>query len=62
MPQWMDNRRAVRRTGRIFDILSSVTKGRRFLASRLSRNLGGFLLLSPYLRVHLAGDPGVSRP
>jgi hypothetical protein len=37
-------------------------KGRRFLPSRLCRDIGGFLLLTPYFRVHLAGDPGLPSP
>ena len=35
----------------LLDLTSSLlTKGRRFLPSQLSRNLGGFLLLIPQLR------------
>ena len=39
------------------DILP-LPEGRGFLPSRLNRDLGGFLLLTAYLAVHLAGDPG----
>jgi hypothetical protein len=46
----------------LLDLTSSLlTKGRRFLPSQLSRNLGGFLLLIPNFGVHSAGDAGVSR-
>ena len=38
------------------------SKERRFLPSRLCRDLSGFLLLPPSFRVHLAADPGVTRP
>ena len=38
------------------------TKGRGLLPSRLRRDLGGFLLLTPSFRVHSAGDPVVMRP
>ena len=45
----------------LLDLASSLrTKGRRFLPSQLSRNLGGFPLLTPYFRGHSAADPGVS--
>jgi hypothetical protein len=52
-----------------FDILPSLDlrsprkrKGRGFLPGPLSGPFGGFLLLTVYFTVHLAGDPGVSRP
>ena len=46
----------------ILNILPSLTKGRGLLPSRLRRDLGGFLLLTPSFRVHLAGHPGMMRP